>query len=95
MLAAHALALTGVPMRQVLKRVQQARDKRYSMLRGYFHGADDASNETQLQTVAIDRACFAHGRSLAELQGRRSELNSQIASTQQERYEDSREVDAR
>lgn len=34
-------------------------------------------------------------RSLAELQGRRSELNSLIASTQQERYEDSRQVDAR
>lgn len=34
-------------------------------------------------------------RSLAELQGRRSELNSQIASTQQDRYEDSRQVDAR
>lgn len=33
-------------------------------------------------------------RSLAELQGRRSELNAQIASTQQERYEDSRQVDA-
>ncbi len=34
-------------------------------------------------------------RSLAELQGRRSGLNSQIASTQQDRYEDSRQVDAR
>ncbi len=34
-------------------------------------------------------------RSLAELQGRRSELTSMIASTQQERYEDLRQVDAR
>jgi HlyD family secretion protein len=34
-------------------------------------------------------------RSLAELQGRRSELTSMIASTQQERYEDLRTVDAR
>ncbi|MBL8546107.1 MAG: HlyD family type I secretion periplasmic adaptor subunit [Hyphomonadaceae bacterium] len=34
-------------------------------------------------------------RSLAELQGRRAELTSLIASTQQERYEDLRQVDAR
>jgi len=34
-------------------------------------------------------------RNLAEMQGRRSELTSLIASTQQERYEDLREVDAR
>jgi HlyD family secretion protein len=34
-------------------------------------------------------------RALAEMQGRRSELTSLIASTQQERYEDLREVDAR
>lgn len=33
-------------------------------------------------------------RSLAELQGRRSELTSLIASTQQERYEETRRVDA-
>jgi HlyD family secretion protein len=34
-------------------------------------------------------------RGLAEIQGRRSELTSLIASTQQERYEDLRQVDAR
>lgn len=34
-------------------------------------------------------------RSLAELQGRRSELNAMIASTQQERHQDLRQVDAR
>lgn len=34
-------------------------------------------------------------RSLAELQGRRAELTSLIASTQQERYEETRRVDAR
>lgn len=34
-------------------------------------------------------------RNLAELQGRRAELTSMIASTQQERYEDLRQVDAR
>ena len=41
MLATHALALVGVPMRRVIRIVQEQRDARYNMLRGYFHGADD------------------------------------------------------
>ncbi|MEP7303417.1 MAG: cation:proton antiporter, partial [Caldimonas sp.] len=41
MLASHALALVGVPMRRVLRLVQEQRDARYGLLRGYFHGADD------------------------------------------------------
>ncbi|MDQ2927313.1 MAG: cation:proton antiporter [Pseudomonadota bacterium] len=41
MLASHALALVGVPMRRVLRVVQAQRDARYGLLRGYFHGADD------------------------------------------------------
>lgn len=41
MLASHALALVGVPMRRVLRVVQEQRDARYGLLRGYFHGADD------------------------------------------------------
>jgi CPA2 family monovalent cation:H+ antiporter-2 len=40
MLASHALVLLGVPMRAWCG-VQQARDARYSLLRGYFHGRDD------------------------------------------------------
>ena len=45
MLASHALALVGVPMRRVLRIVQNQRDARYNLLRGYFHGADDSSVE--------------------------------------------------
>jgi CPA2 family monovalent cation:H+ antiporter-2 len=30
-----------VPMRRVLRVVQEQRDARYGLLRGYFHGADD------------------------------------------------------
>jgi len=41
MLASHALALVGVPMRRVIRVVQDQRDARYDLLRGYFHGADD------------------------------------------------------
>jgi len=49
MLANHALALVGVPMRRVLRLTQQARDKRYGLLRGYFHGADDDTLEEREQ----------------------------------------------
>ena len=41
MLASHALALVGIPMRRVIRVVQDQRDARYQLLRGYFHGADD------------------------------------------------------
>ena len=41
MLAGHALALVGVPMARVIRITRDARDARYGLLRGYFHGADD------------------------------------------------------
>lgn len=53
MLASHALALVGVPMRRVLRIVQDQRDRRYSLLRGYFHGADDNTvDELQHERLA-------------------------------------------
>ena len=36
MLASHALALVGVPMRRVIRVVQDQRDARYGLLRGWF-----------------------------------------------------------
>jgi len=69
MLASHALALVGVPMRRVLRVVQEQREQRYGMLRGYFRGAGDASDdamaEERLQTFVLPDA--AAGRTLAEL----------------------------
>jgi monovalent cation:H+ antiporter-2, CPA2 family len=47
MLSSHALALAGVPLRRVLRDVQQARAQRYELLRGYFHGVTDDSEEEQ------------------------------------------------
>jgi CPA2 family monovalent cation:H+ antiporter-2 len=49
MLASHALALVGVPMRRVIRIVQDQRDARYDLLRGYFHGADDTALEDNEQ----------------------------------------------
>ncbi len=57
MLASHALALVGVPMRRVMRLTQDARDARYRLLRGYFHGADDDTVEelqqARLHTVTL------------------------------------------
>ena len=53
MLASHALALVGVPMRRVIRIVQDQRDARYNLLRGYFHGADDdTADELQQDRLA-------------------------------------------
>jgi CPA2 family monovalent cation:H+ antiporter-2 len=49
MLASHALALVGVPMRRVIRLTRDARDARYRLLRGYFHGADDDGLEEREQ----------------------------------------------
>ncbi len=71
MLASHTLVLMGVPMRRVVRRVEEMRDARYSLLRGYFHGADDADDDdheqVRLQSVPVDARADAVGRSLSEL----------------------------
>ena len=71
MLASHALALVGVPMRRVIRIVQDQRDQRYALLRGYFRGADDSTAEElhqeRLVTVTLPLAGKTIGRSLGDL----------------------------
>ena len=71
MLASHALALVGVPMRRVIRLVQDQRDARYGLLRGYFHGADDSDSEdldqARLTTVSLPLAGKTQGRPLGDL----------------------------
>jgi CPA2 family monovalent cation:H+ antiporter-2 len=68
MLASHALALVGVPMRRVIRIVQDQRDARYKLLKGYFRGADDDTvDELQyerLTTLTLPLAARAEGRTL-------------------------------
>jgi monovalent cation:H+ antiporter-2, CPA2 family len=68
MLASHALALVGVPMRRVIRIVQDQRDARYNLLRGFFHGADDNSvdelQHERLATVTLPAGARAAGRSI-------------------------------
>ncbi|HET7864940.1 MAG TPA: cation:proton antiporter [Burkholderiaceae bacterium] len=71
MLASHALALVGVPMRRVIRITRDARDARYGLLRGYFHGADDFSAEerhqARLQSITVPAAPRYAGQSLGSL----------------------------
>lgn len=71
MLASHALALVGVPMRRVIRIVQDQRDARYNLLRGYFHGADDSTaqeiEQERLSTITLPMGAAALGRALSQL----------------------------
>ena len=71
MLASHALALVGVPMRRVIRVVQDQRDARYNLLRGYFRGADDDTinerDEERLATVTLPLATNPVGKPLGSL----------------------------
>jgi monovalent cation:H+ antiporter-2, CPA2 family len=91
MLASHALALVGVPMRRVIRSVQDQRDARYNLLRGYFHGSDDDTaderDQERLTTVTLPHSAQAIGQSLGDLalQGMGAKLVSLRAAGGQQR----------
>jgi len=66
MLASHALALVGVPMRRVIRIAREARDRRYGLLRGYFHGADDDTVEELGQERLLSVALSADAPSVGQ-----------------------------
>ncbi len=72
MLATHALALLGVPMHRVVRRLAEIREKHYALLRGFFHGASDADHlsdaqQPRLHSVALIEGAAAINRTLGEL----------------------------
>jgi CPA2 family monovalent cation:H+ antiporter-2 len=71
MLASHALALVGVPMRRVIRMVQDQRDARYNLLRGYFHGADDDSldelHQERLSSLTLPLGAKSIGKPVSHL----------------------------
>ena len=71
MLASHALALVGVPMRRVIRVVQDQRDARYNLLRGYFRGADDDTvnelDEERLASLVLPLGIKSVGKTLGSL----------------------------
>ena len=72
MLATHSLLVLGVPLNRVLMRMREIREERYSLLRGFFHGATDAADaadnlQPRLRSVLLSDRAHAAGRPLASL----------------------------
>lgn len=73
MLATHALALSGIPMHKVIKRLREMREQHYALLRGFFHGATDAgqhladADQPRLHAVTLAPGAWAIGRCVADL----------------------------
>jgi CPA2 family monovalent cation:H+ antiporter-2 len=69
-IASHAMALAGVPMARVRRRMRTVREGRYALLQGFFHGADDREVEDiehdhlHLHAVPIGEQSAAIGRPL-------------------------------
>lgn len=73
MLASHTLVLVGVPLRRVVRQIQNVREQRYSLLRGYFHGETDApegdedGRELRLHSVSLEYGSHSVGKRLGDL----------------------------
>lgn len=72
MLASHLLLLLGVPLNRVLARIRAIREERYSLFRGFFHGATDAADaaenlQPRLHTVLLSERSAAVGSTVADL----------------------------
>jgi CPA2 family monovalent cation:H+ antiporter-2 len=72
MLAAHSLLVLGVPLNRVLARIRTIREERYSLFRGFFHGATDAADaadnlQPRLHSVLLPEGAAAVGRTLGVL----------------------------
>ena len=72
MLATHSLLLLGVPLNRVLARIRAIRAERYSLFRGFFHGASDVADATEnlqprLHSVQLPDRAHARGKALSAL----------------------------
>jgi CPA2 family monovalent cation:H+ antiporter-2 len=72
MLASHALLVLGTPLNRVLARIREIREARYSLFRGFYHGATDAADaaenlQPRLHSVLLGERAAAVGRTLADM----------------------------
>ena len=72
MLASHALALIGVPLKRVVRRIREIRSQRYALMRGFFQGSSDIgeggdANEARLRSVSVPPGAAVVGRALGEM----------------------------
>lgn len=90
MLASHALALLGVPLPRILKRIREIRAERYHLLRGIYRGGERVHEEaleerqqTRLHSVVMAAGTHAIGRTLAGL--RMKELGVEVIAVRRQR----------
>ncbi|GLT21553.1 sodium/hydrogen exchanger family protein [Zoogloea oryzae] len=90
MLASHALALVGIPLPRILKRIREIRAERYHLLRGIYRGGEHLHEESleerqqvRLHSVPLEAGAYAIGKSLAELRLR--ELGVEITAVRRQR----------
>jgi CPA2 family monovalent cation:H+ antiporter-2 len=71
MLAAQTMLQLGAPLNRVLRNLREARQQRYTLMRGYFHGATDENIEDheapRLRTLVATEHAACVGRALGEL----------------------------
>jgi CPA2 family monovalent cation:H+ antiporter-2 len=73
MLSSHVLMLLNVPVRNIVRHVQEVRTSRYSMLRQVFPGqeisyvSDGATNREGLHSVELTNGAYAVGKPISEL----------------------------
>ena len=73
MVVSHLLHLLGTPMSKILRKVQEVRSHRYSLLRSVFRGQDAVPIEPshafreQLYTVTLDKGAYAVDHQIGEL----------------------------
>jgi len=73
MLASTALMLLGVPFTRVLQYIRDARESRYRIFQGFFHGSTDEAVgrvgefEPRLHSIVIPEGAAAIGKTLGEL----------------------------
>lgn len=73
MLASHALMFLNVPSSRVIRCLRQTREQRYKLLRGFFHGTSDETEENsdrvlpKLFTMIIVEGAAAVNKTLDEL----------------------------
>ena len=71
MLAAQTMLQLGMPLNRVLRRLRDVRQERYSLMRGYFHGATDEDTpdheQPRLRTIVATDGAACVGKTLESL----------------------------
>ncbi|WP_410500268.1 monovalent cation:proton antiporter-2 (CPA2) family protein [Chitinibacter sp. S2-10] len=72
MLASHTMMLLGVPLNKVVRRIREVREARYQLIRGFYRGTHEESDESdrqqpRLHSVQLTQNAHAIGYQIGEL----------------------------